>query len=353
MIILSMIMIEYHKIFKYLKTEQPMEKENEVRHEKNDVRIDNNPDKKNPWMVSTLFFGIITLVLFVIVLRGGITGSFVKDGSLNSQILSGEEAGAKLVEFLNVRTGGGVTFVSVEELGDNLYSVTVEYKNEQVPVFVTKDGDYFMQAAVSLDAAAQQLPSQEPEIPEAPKSDKPRVELFIMTHCPYGTQAAKGIIPALKALGSDFDGNIRFVHYFMHDGESEETPVQVCLREEQSDKYLDYLACFLEDGNGKRCLDKVKVDKEKLDACLGTKADEYYNEDSTLSQNYGVRGSPTLVINGVIINSDRSPDAYLRTICSSFSEAPEACSQQLDTASPVPGFGYGAASAGSTAAYCG
>ncbi|MCK4552709.1 hypothetical protein KAT80_00710, partial [Candidatus Pacearchaeota archaeon] len=160
-------------------------------------------------------------------------------------------------------------------------------------------------------------------------------------HCPYGTQAEKGIIPTIKALGDTIDAKIRFVHYFMHEPEETETPRQVCIREEQPSKWYDYLGCFLEDGDSDRCLIEAKIDKAKMNKCISSgKSDEYYAEDSALSEGYGVRGSPSLVINGVMINSGRSPAGYLETICSAFNEKPEECNLELSSASPKPMWGY-------------
>jgi len=182
---------------------------------------------------------------------------------------------------------------------------------------------------------------------------KPQVELFVMTYCPYGTQAEKGIIPALKALGDKIDAKIRFVHYFMHgDQEEAETYTQVCIREEQSDKYLDYLECFLEDGDSSRCLGEIGIDENSLNTCIDSKAKGYYAEDSALSQSYSVQGSPTLVINGVQSDAGRSSQLYLQGICEAFSKAPSECSQALSAETPSAGFGYNTASSGSTAS-CG
>jgi glutaredoxin len=188
---------------------------------------------------------------------------------------------------------------------------------------------------------------------EVIKSDKPTVELFVMTHCPYGTQAEKGFIPAIKNLGSSIDAQVRFVHYFMHgDTEEAETYNQVCIREEQSAKYLDYLTCFLEDGNTTRCIKKVGIDQAKVNKCVSSgKAKEYYSFDSQLSEGYGVQGSPTLVINGVQISSGRDAASMLDSICGTFNNAPSTCGASLSSTSPSPGFGTGTTS-GSTSAQC-
>ena len=291
--------------------------------------------KKNPWIYVSGILVVVVVIMLFITLRGGITG-----GAINEA-----DAGTKLVDYLNTQTGGGVEFVSSEDIGD-LYRILVAYRGDEIPVYITKDGEYFVQGAVLI--SEQSTPTQEtPQ--DTPKSDKPKVELFVMTHCPYGTQAEKGIIPVFELLGDKIDAQIRFVHYFMHEPEETETPIQVCIREEQPDKYLDYLKCFLEDGDSDRCLKEARVSKTELNACVEDRAGDYYASDSELSQGYGVSGSPTFVINGQQVSSSRSPAAYLATICSAFNEAPAECEEELNTANPSPGFGYDTTASDSSA----
>ena len=296
-----------------------------------------NSKPKNPWMIVSVILAIAVLVLLVLYFKGG---------------MGGEAAGKKIVTYLNERTGGGVEYVSYVDNG-NLYEVTVSYQNQKIPVYITKDGKYFVQGAIPIDDSATNAtdtPAQETP-KDVPKSDKPKVELFVMTHCPYGTQAEKGFIPAMKELGSNVDAKIRFVHYFMHgDKEETETYNQICIREEMSSKYIDYLSCFLEDSDSARCLTKVGIDKLALDNCVKNKAKGYYKIDSDLSNKYGVEGSPTLVINGVQVSGGRSPDAMLKSMCSAFNKPASACSKTLSTANPSAGFGTAAAASGAASA---
>jgi len=305
------------------------------------VKIDNNPDKllnlskikksvkRNPWIVLSIVLGVVCIILLVVFVRGDSMGG----------VVSQEKAAEDVVAFLNQRTGGGVEYVSAEDIG-NLYEITVSYQGNNIPVFVTKDGEYFVQGAVPLkeEAVSNEPTDQEPQ--EIVKSDKPVVELFVMTHCPYGTQAEKGIIPVLELLGNKIDGSIKFVHYFMHEPEETETPIQVCIRNEQSTKYLDYLKCFLKEGKSDECLKEAKIDEIKLNKCVEDKSEEYYGEDSVLSEEYGVQGSPTLVINGVMVSSGRDSASFLKTICSAFNESPEECNEEISSVAPSPGFGY-------------
>ena len=80
-----------------------------------------------------------------------------------------------------------------------------------------------------------------------------------------------------------------------------------------------------------------------------------YSFDSKLSEAVGVKGSPTLVINGAIVQSGRSSAAFLDTICQAFTEGsvPELCAGELDSANPAPGFGWDVTVPEGTAASCG
>jgi len=171
-------------------------------------------------------------------------------------------------------------------------------------------------------------------------------------------------------LGDKIDFEIKFVSYAMH-GEKEvlEQLNQYCIETEQNDKYLDYLQCFLEAGDGEGCLAETKVDKTKLAACTTRVDNEFAIKDNLNDQSkwlngrfpqfnthkaendeYGVRGSPTLVVNGKQASSGRDPASLLATICNAFNEAPEECNTELSAASPSPGFGWSTTAADSAAA---
>lgn len=198
------------------------------------------------------------------------------------------------------------------------------------------------------------------------KKAVPEVELFIMSHCPYGTQTEKGMLPVMQLLGDKADIKVKFVDYAMHDKkELDEQLVQYCIQEEQESKYLTYLECFLEEGNTDECLAETKIDTDDLDKCvLATdnefKVTELYNDKSTWSggrfpqfnihkvenEKYGIKGSPGLAVNGVKIDSfGRDPASLLTIVCQAFKEKPAECDEPLNSASPSAGFGFNAASA--------
>jgi len=203
------------------------------------------------------------------------------------------------------------------------------------------------------------------------KKAKPEVEVFVMSHCPYGTQIEKGILPVVELLGDKIDFTVKFCDYAMHDKkELDEQTLQYCIQKDFNDKYLDYLGCFLEDGDTDRCLKEAGIDQKKLDSCIKEtdekfKITENYEDKSTWmgrfptfdvhkeeNERYGIRGSPGFVVNGVVASTGRDPASLLKTVCLGFDEKPEECGKKLSTETPSPGFGF-SGSGSSSSGGCG
>jgi glutaredoxin len=323
--------------------------------------------KSSMWM---LISGVLAVLLIISISTGG----FGRGGT--SGTLSSKEAADKAITYINTNLMQPGTTASVKEVEDTgtLYNIKLDIGGREFDSYVTKDGSLLFPSVVDMSEEVEapeqpEQPTQEPPADMA-KSDKPSVELFVMSHCPFGTQAEKGIIPVAELLGDKIDFEIKFVNYAMH-GEKETTEQlnQHCIKTEQGDKFLPYLKCFLKAGDGEGCLTEIGIDTAKLESCA-EKTDTEFKITESLENptgrypaflindeecnEYGVRGSPTLVINGKSVSSARSPAAYLATICGAFNEAPEECDEELSAANPSSGFGYATtASSGSAAAQCG
>jgi hypothetical protein len=63
-----------------------------------------------------------------------------------------------------------------------------------------------------------------------------------------------------------------------------------------------------------------------------------FNIDKADNEKYNVQGSPTLIINGQEVSSNRDSASLLKTICSAFNNAPEECSAELSSNAPAAGF---------------
>jgi len=316
--------------------------------------------KLNSWKVSSFVLGVL---LVLSLWNSGIPGLTTGSGDVEERTL--DFVNNVLLQGQATATSGGVT----EESG--VYKIDLDIMGQESPVYVSLDGNLLFLQAVPLEAA----PGDTGGIVEAsiPQNDKPVVELFIMSHCPYGTQVEKGILPVAYLLGDKIDFQLKFVYYAMHptQGEVEEQLNQYCIAEEQEDKLLDYLQCFLEDGDGDRCLTEIGIDTEMLNACTAVADTEFNvlaNLEDTASwlsgrypmfdihkadnEKYNVAGSPTLIVNGVEASSGRDSVSLLNTICGAFNVAPEECNTLLESAAPGPGFGW-SSTGSSNVASCG
>ncbi|MDP3043051.1 MAG: lipoprotein [bacterium] len=292
------------------------------------------------------------------------------------QVVIGLEAAKQKAEkFINenlMQPGSNVTIKEAVEEND-LYKITVVMSNgQEIPSYMTKDGKKFFPQTLDI-AEIEKKNEEKNNAPAAEadsaasvveKSDKPKVELFVMSHCPYGTQIEKGIIPAVEALGDKIDFTLKFCDYAMHGKkELDEQLTQHCIQQEGLDKLIVYLKCFLKADDSGSCIKEVGVDGAKLQSCVSEtdkqyKVTEKFNDKTTWSSGqfptfdvdkadagkYGVKGSPSLIINGQQASSSRDSAGLLKVICSAFNNQPEACSQTLSSTAPSAGFGEGAAS---------
>lgn len=309
--------------------------------------------KMNKWMITTI--ALLVILIIVITIYGtGITGMSVAKG------LTPEEAGVKALKFINdnlVAPNTTASFVSATDF-ESIYNVTVLYQGRNVSIFLTKDGSYMFLSA-PLDVT-QNLPStsgntnQQPT--ETPKTDKPTVQLYVMAFCPYGIQAEQAMKPVVDLLGSKADIQVHFIASVsgttpdsvssLHGPvEAQEDLRQVCIMKYYDQKtYWNYVMAIDATCSGQRsdttaydaCWKSAakndSIDATKIDTCSkGSDGMTLIKADADLSSTNSVSGSPTLIINGVTYNGDRTPDAYKTGICNAFTTAPTECSQNLSS----------------------
>lgn len=307
--------------------------------------------RENPWILSTFIFGIVLIVLLVGTYGGGITGKSI----------SKEKAAGNLVKYLNTVAPSEVTLVDVKDDG-NMYLVTINYQDNELPVYITKDGAYYTMNLVPLSTDSSSNKNQQ-QAQEIPKTDKPSAELYVFTYCPYGLQMEKAMIPVVKLLGDKIDFKIRQIGAMHGEHEKLEAERQLCIEKEYPTKFLDYILAFAEDTtigscNGEAtCLaPKLKalyttfgIDEAKINSCITANGESLYNAEVENSKTNSVSGSPTLIINEVQSQVSRSPEAIKGVICNAFNTVPSECTQTLSTNQASPGFGNQTGSSGSAA----
>ena len=330
-------------------------------------------------LINKILHKQLLIGLAVGLVLAGVAG-FAYYAFASSSWLSVKDIETKSTEFVNSELLQGQGSATVKVLGKegNLYKLEVTYNGQKIESFVSKDGKRFFPQSIEMATKNvtenNNKTGSEQTNTVVQKTDKPNVELFVMSHCPYGLQMEKGILPVVKTLGDKIDFNVKFTDYAMH-GEKElkEQLNQYCIQKEQPTKFLSYLECFAKDGEngGETCLNQVGIDKAKLASCFARIDKEFkvlenfknkagyrgsypgFEIFKADNEKYGVQGSPTLVINGTQSQSGRDSNSILKSICSAFNNQPKECSTELSNEAPAPGFGGGVAPAGSAGSNAG
>jgi len=315
--------------------------------------------KCNPWILGTLVFGVIAIVLLLPFF--GITGNSVSE----------KDAGQKIADFVKLR-GYEAEVLNVDNYGSGLYAVNISINGQEDLIYVTSDGKNLVGTVIPLVEDSSDLTSDsgaDATPKEVPKSDKPTLDVFVFSHCPYGTQIEKAVLPFYKTFKNKVDINLVFIGAMHGEYEKQESLRQLCIQDGYGkDKLWNYLEKFLGDTaigacNGNEvCINplvekiftQVGIDKNKINACMTKDAEALYNKDLAKASALGISGSPTIVLNGVEASlSNRSPAGVQELVCSAFNTAPSECSATTLSANAAsPGFGFVTGAATSSAS-CG
>ncbi|MFC1663917.1 DsbA family protein [Patescibacteria group bacterium] len=271
----------------------------------------------------------------------------------NLEIISPEKAAEIAINYINENLLQGITASLMETIEEDcLYKLHFKIGEQEYDSYVTKDGKMLFPEGFKMeteDTSAEQPKSCE----DVKKNENPYLEAFVVSYCPFGLQMQRILNEIVKNIPS-LAGNIE-VEYIgsaqedkivsMHgEQEAEENLRQICIREEQSDKYWSYIDCFIKKGEVDNCLNTINVDKDKLTACLidASKGVEYAKGDFTFQNEYKVSGSPTLFLNGEKVSEfdfgGRTAQALKTLLCCGFEMESGLCSQELTEDSAATGF---------------
>jgi len=301
---------------------------------------------------------------------------YVKGGRVE-KFLSPQATAEKAIDFINknlLQEGVSASLVSVIE-ENGLYKLSLKIGDKEYPSYVSKDGKLlFPEEGINLEEKPAEKPTENQEqkkltCEDIKKTEKPLIEAFVVSKCPYGLQMQRVLneivknIPSLannirvEYIGSIENGKITSMH---GDEEAQENLRQICLREEQQNKYWKYIDCHIKKGDIEGCLTEAGVDKSKLDGCISdnSRGLNYAKKDFDLQGKYGVSGSPTLILNEEKVSEfdfgGRTAEAVKTLLCCGFVTSPGICSQKLTETQAATGFSetYSVPSGSSTGEGC-
>ncbi len=207
------------------------------------------------------------------------------------------------------------------------------------------------------------------------------LEAFVVSYCPFGVQMQRILEQVVPVMGSDIPITIRYIGDVVNDqvtamhGEREATENlrQICIREEQGDKYWNYVGCFIKAGDVESCLVSAGINQNMLESCMSNPEHgvEYAKVDFELEHAAWEKcttcrgptlASPQLTFNGELVSEfdysgrtaegidygGRTAEAIKQLICASFEVEPASCSEQLPTEQAATSFSETYSQSGST-----
>lgn len=298
----------------------------------------------------------IYLALGILVVVVVLTGAYKKIGALDLPLdgaaISQEAAKEKALAFVKKNLVQEGTEVSVKSITEKsgLYEMVLDIQGTEYPTYITKDGSTFIKEAINISDFEKKLADSKKAEEEAessiPKSDRPVVDLYVMSFCPYGNKAEDTIAPVYALLKDKVDFNFRYIVDSEGDAinslhgqpEVDQNIREACvLKEYGKDAWMNFATYVNANcgSNGSCWEDGAKsqnIDTFKISSCAKNQGVALMKADEKASNEAGATGSPTMLINGSetrTVYQYGNAEAYKDKICSTFNNAPEECNKEL------------------------
>lgn len=288
--------------------------------------------------ILVICLGILATVVYSNTEVNSIQAGKIVEDTVNKYFMRGEKADIK----------GKVA----EESG--LYKANIIIGNTTQAFYLTKDGSHliFPDGIVSVNQLEESAKKEAVQA-QIPKKDKPVVELYVMSLCPFGVKAEKQLLPLMDYFCDRVDFRIRYIVNVkgqtlndivsLHGSdEVKEDARQAAIFKYQSDKFAPYLekiekkSCLLSCGEvklddyWKQAAEELGIDVAKVESfAYGPEGLALLKSDSSAAQKYGAAASPTLIINGVKSEAIyKGGDTLKQAICSAFTDSPALCPKE-------------------------
>ncbi len=284
--------------------------------------------RKNPWIVISVILAIALVI------------SFFWRVPTSSGTVSAQVAAANAVAFINSQGQGTVTLGSVSQKGA-FYEVKVKFQGQELPVFVTLDGNYIVPNPLPITPSAVPLtPEQKQQPPvdqvvnvtvgDSPAKGNRDAKVVIVEftdyQCPF---CEKFYTETYKQLVQDYidTGKVRLVVKDfplsnIHEKAQKAAEAVLCVREQLGDQGYFKMHNILFENQANLSIDNYKkwarsldVSGVKYDSCLDSgKHEQKVKENFDYGSSLGVTGTPTFFINGKVVRGAQPYEAFKQAL---------------------------------------
>lgn len=284
---------------------------------------------------------IIIFVLSILLLVSIVSGGF-KFPNLMQRFFA-KRVAQKTIDYINknlLPEGIKASLIEATATGNGLYSVKFKIAEREYDTYVSADGQLLFPESISLKETAQKVKS----IDDIPKRDKADAKLFVMSFCPYGNEAEEIMKPVIDLLKDKANIEVHYIvskegqnYTSLHgDQELNQDVREICVLKYQPEKFWDFILAINKNASSNDADKKwegvatsLGINVQKIKDCFSKEKNSLLDSEIKLTEKYGVSGSPTLVINDVIYEGDRTANAYKEAICAGFKNPPAECKTKL------------------------
>ncbi len=162
--------------------------------------------------------------------------------------------------------------------------------------------------------------------------EKVKVELYVMSKCPFGILTEVHMLPVLQKMGKHIDFSLEFIGR-VRDGQLKSLHkeaevkgdlVQICAGKHAPDSYFEFIGCMNKTyrdipENWEPCAAKSGLPAEKIRACAdGSEGKELLTASFDRAKARKAVGSPTMYVDNKLYQGGRTEVSFSRAICAAF-----------------------------------
>ncbi|MEQ1564574.1 MAG: thioredoxin domain-containing protein [Myxococcota bacterium] len=179
-----------------------------------------------------------------------------------------------------------------------------------------------------------------------------KLDLFVMSQCPYGAKALLATHALVDSFGGDVDLTVHYIGDIkdgalssMHgQAEVDHDIREVCAQAKYPNdyQYLDFMACISKDykkADWEACARESKMDPAVIQACFDGEGKDLLTKSFASAAELDIGSSPTFLINNKRTFNAVAPDALQKQICQdnpTFEGCGAVVTTDAATAAPVP-----------------
>jgi predicted DsbA family dithiol-disulfide isomerase len=301
--------------------------------------------------------------------KGRLTGMF--PGAEFAMKEYTEEDGKKFYNTLGLRLLPAILFSKGVEKADNY---------ERVKRYLQPKGDYFeLLAGAKFDPTKEICDNQQDDTGDGKvdcadkdckealvcrKEMQKRLDVFVMSQCPFGVKALNAMEEVLKNFDNGIDFNINFIAGAEGEGfnslhgqpEVDEDIRELCAVQKYKKKlkYMDYILCRnknISSENWRECTGSNGIDAGVIEKCFNGEGKQLLRENIKIAAGLGVGASPTWMANNKIQFSGLSADEIKTELCK-HNQGLKNCDKKL-SGPAAGGAGAGGCACGGQKGSCG